>query len=1294
MATALQKSRSNDDVLIGGALNKDDLFELLQEQIDILSIRMKSPDGVSRDDLKPLLKAISDLRGLGLGADETLKKAVDFQMKVTRQLVVQQDVKTALLTRQYQSMREAVLKARDINLQTKQVKQLESELLALNKELLKKAEEENDRLRKQQKQEKSQPNETSEAPTTTAPAKGSPTASSAANKSFTSQQSNSSVDGAKDGKDANGSKRFFWRRGDKKKSPDGQNHAQPEDYNLNDDEKNDNQDQSPHGEKKKGVVKGLSRLSFKRIPNNSTQGGASKPLTTTNSSKAAPDASPPSPGSKEPALDDLLLTDNPVIAAQAEALRTGVSEFQRQAQFDRLVEAMQRVKVVMDSPQEKRGPSPILAAAGPDLDLVTGDPNTVHLWLGEWHGVVKASNSANLSSKTILVGEIDSKIAQGRWEIRMAKDALMAGDTGSKSSSSTGKENVSNIDKAKEEKYLSEIESLRTKVFELEGELKTAKEIQPPQPVRAAAPEVQALMQERSEVAQIEARQEEEERQEERRRMASIAGDTPPILSTLSESASTTSASVSKGEGLSAPGSAGNGSLSQKRRQSDAEYNFADYDPDMMTLKELKQFILDNGGSIDNLKDKSDFVAKVREMKGPQASSKPRYNASGSGDTSTTKSASESSAVITEGPKVQDDERFVKYFKMLKVGLDKESVKHKMIQDGLEGDTMVLDMPPDTATGEFERRKKLAVASGSGIKLKDDERFAKYFRMLKVGLTKDAVKHKMVQDGLDPDILDMDPEASTDGIPPPELAPYLKMLQYGVPRTVVEMKMRSNNVDPELLDQFVPKDIPRLDIKVGEDPRFKPFFKMLAVGVPRDAVKQKMIKQGFDPEILDMDPEEFSPVDGSNINPNKKKTKRKKPDDGMQWKKLYWQPVDVPQPGPGVLRTVWTRDFGFELLDHEKQELRNLFSIKITEAKQAEGPSAAEREKSTQILEATRAQNVSILLSKFRISMGDIKRMICTLRISDGLELSADDVKSLLSMLPTTEEAEKLRAVPSEKIEALGQAEKHFLGLMEIPRFRSRIACFLFKLQFNELKEDVEFDIEALQKAVNNLLESPKMARLFSIVLGIGNLLNSCGGLLTVEDGFKPVQGFRLSSLSKLRLAKAHTTNKTALNFFVSILHERQRQVLDFILGETDDIRAAASVVMANVKGQIKSLAMGVKEVENEVNHAESVRSDPEASLKMTKEDELFFDAIEAFFQKSRRDVHDLSMAVSKAEKDYEELLSYFREEANTPPEELFKHLVAFFDDVSAALHENDVARAKAVRKANALEEAAAVNDL
>jgi hypothetical protein len=71
-----------------------------------------------------------------------------------------------------------------------------------------------------------------------------------------------------------------------------------------------------------------------------------------------------------------------------------------------------------------------------------------------------------------------------------------------------------------------------------------------------------------------------------------------------------------------------------------------------------------------------------------------------------------------------------------------------MVQEGL--DPTVLDMDPTCPSPALERSTQTAVA------IKDDPRFARFFTMIRMHVPKEAVAAKMVQEGLDPTVLDMD----------------------------------------------------------------------------------------------------------------------------------------------------------------------------------------------------------------------------------------------------------------------------------------------------------------------------------------------------------------------------------------------------------------------------------------------------------------------------------------------------------------------------------------------------------
>ncbi|KAI9916207.1 hypothetical protein PsorP6_016971 [Peronosclerospora sorghi] len=98
-----------------------------------------------------------------------------------------------------------------------------------------------------------------------------------------------------------------------------------------------------------------------------------------------------------------------------------------------------------------------------------------------------------------------------------------------------------------------------------------------------------------------------------------------------------------------------------------------------------------------------------------------------------------------------------------------------------------------------------------------------------------------------------------------EYATYLHMLKVGLPRVMVEHKMRAENKDPRVLDELVTtvpkvKKIPApLDIPTIEAPRtseerkekIESFQRMIKVGVPRHVVEMKARREGIGTTELD-----------------------------------------------------------------------------------------------------------------------------------------------------------------------------------------------------------------------------------------------------------------------------------------------------------------------------------------------------------------------------------------------------------------------------------------------------------
>ncbi|GMF09219.1 unnamed protein product [Phytophthora lilii] len=230
-----------------------------------------------------------------------------------------------------------------------------------------------------------------------------------------------------------------------------------------------------------------------------------------------------------------------------------------------------------------------------------------------------------------------------------------------------------------------------------------------------------------------------------------------------------------------------------------------------------------------------------------------------------------------------------KFRKLFSMGAPLAAVKAKMAQAGL--DPALLDGPISVIPGPC--------SPSATLKVKDDVSYAKFFKLLSMGAPVAAVKAKMVQAGLNSDLLDTpDAEMPTNNTPlnsttspaevltnpqallsnmiasraapqpetqtkvkdDPQYAKFFKLLSMGAPAESVKAKMRMAGLQPELLDtpDAPLKSLPSAPdvsgtqpkVKIKDDPAYAKFFKLLSMGAPAESVKAKMRMAGLNPDFL------------------------------------------------------------------------------------------------------------------------------------------------------------------------------------------------------------------------------------------------------------------------------------------------------------------------------------------------------------------------------------------------------------------------------------------------------------
>jgi hypothetical protein len=78
---------------------------------------------------------------------------------------------------------------------------------------------------------------------------------------------------------------------------------------------------------------------------------------------------------------------------------------------------------------------------------------------------------------------------------------------------------------------------------------------------------------------------------------------------------------------------------------------------------------------------------------------------------------------------IRNHPNYKKFFQMLKMGLPMEVVKHAMTRDGF--DPSIMDLDPDKALSTQRLLSKI-VKADVDLPLKEDEKYQKYFKMLKM----------------------------------------------------------------------------------------------------------------------------------------------------------------------------------------------------------------------------------------------------------------------------------------------------------------------------------------------------------------------------------------------------------------------------------------------------------------------------------------------------------------------------------------------------------------------------------
>ena len=641
-----------------------------------------------------------------------------------------------------------------------------------------------------------------------------------------------------------------------------------------------------------------------------------------------------------------------------------------------------------------------------------------------------------------------------------------------------------------------------------------------------------------------------------------------------------------------------------------------------------------------------------------------------------------SSSVSDERVALRDHPAYSKYFKMLKVGLPRDAVKAKMQQEGvnpemLERDPSELVVLKDhkggansSGGGGAHPDDSAASSSGAGsgaVAIADHPKYGKYFRMLKVGLPRDAIKAKMQHEGMNPAYLDKDPA---------ELIPIDSNNSSSSSSSSSGASSSSSNSSSSSGGNGNAAASSGNDegaqgggtkVAVAEHPLYAKYFKMMKVGLPREAIKAKMQQEGANPAYLDKDPSELvflTEPKGSDGGPAATQAAAKskasassgavggagKPK--LRKKKLYWKALDASQVGSNSL---WADKDDDILLD--EAEFNQLFvesNEDVQRRAQVSSDAAAgmggggrmenKLRKRVNLIDMKRGQNAGIALARIKMSFNDVKEKVS---LMDDGAFTTDQLRSLSDYLPTSEEATLIKAFRGDP-EMLGQAEKYMKVMTGFTSAAKRIQVMIYKQQFQSRVLECGATLRAIESACDDVKMSVRLKKVLKTILKVGNQMN---------DGEKHL-GFTLDSLLKLQSAKAFDKKTSILQYVIMLIYRNDEKCLAF----PEDLKhcaEASRLTLDSAQQEQVALRQGLEaslRVIAEIKSEDAAKNVPSSTASMAQ-----------FLVRARQSLDELDVKVENVRNKFTNLLVYFGEEAAMASQDFFTTLTTFVQEFVVA---------------------------
>ena len=183
------------------------------------------------------------------------------------------------------------------------------------------------------------------------------------------------------------------------------------------------------------------------------------------------------------------------------------------------------------------------------------------------------------------------------------------------------------------------------------------------------------------------------------------------------------------------------------------------------------------------------------------------------------------------------------------------------------------------------------------------------------------------------------------------------------------------------------------------------------------------------------------------------------------------------------------------------------------------------------------------------------------------------------------------------------------MEMMKLPNVSRKMNCLVLKMTISARVDDLSTRVTAIQKACQELRESPKFALLMESVLMLGNYLNNEG-----EDAnrIKIIKGFNFDSFVSLSGTKGYDKKTSLFDYLEKILSLKLPEV--YAVGdELPDLKAASYESFDTIRQEEDKLSKQLKDVTDELNSSKSLLGTGHVSEEDKKDVEDSIHELEEF---------------------------------------------------------------------------------